>query len=204
MNVFIPVWEKPAAYIDNQRLNKQITEAYQILNILLWPSDRTKGWKNHPAVRMWRGYAEGLGMLLLHYCQEWIEVRGRGHKVREYVLSVGRTGTTYGPPSTPWDPSIVREHSPWVGYKGPWTHSPYMPRWWGYEPIASSCRASLLYKARYQDAPKYAQKLQERYNTLPFYSAFGWQEKPVYGYVWPVDKNLELLSEIQEWRNSNE
>jgi hypothetical protein len=40
--------------LDNKRLNKQILETYQILNVL---SGQTKSnaWRNHPAVLMWEG-----------------------------------------------------------------------------------------------------------------------------------------------------
>jgi hypothetical protein len=43
-----------ARVLDDKRLNKQVVECAQILNALLDPSAR--GWVNHPAVRMWRGY----------------------------------------------------------------------------------------------------------------------------------------------------
>jgi Pyrimidine dimer DNA glycosylase len=45
--------------LDNKRLNKQILEGYQILNIL---SGKSKGgaWRNHPAVLMWKGFERGL------------------------------------------------------------------------------------------------------------------------------------------------
>ncbi len=49
---------KCAQNLDSKRLNKQILEGYQILNVL---SGRTKGgWRNHPAVLMWKGYEHGL------------------------------------------------------------------------------------------------------------------------------------------------
>lgn len=43
--------------LDYQRLGKQRVEAHQILNTLTRESN---GWKNHPAVRMWRGYETAL------------------------------------------------------------------------------------------------------------------------------------------------
>ena len=45
--------------LDNKRLNKQILECYQILNILTEQSQGT-GWRNHPAVLMWKGSEEEL------------------------------------------------------------------------------------------------------------------------------------------------
>lgn len=61
MQTFLPHTNSltAARALDNKRLNKQILECYQILNVL---SGRSKGggWKNHPAVLMWKGYEMGL------------------------------------------------------------------------------------------------------------------------------------------------
>ena len=43
--------------LDRKRLNKQKVEANQILNASL---GLTKGWSNHPAVLMWKGYPNAL------------------------------------------------------------------------------------------------------------------------------------------------
>lgn len=50
---------KAARALDNKRLNKQILECYQILNVLSGRS-KTGAWRNHPAVLMWKGYEHGL------------------------------------------------------------------------------------------------------------------------------------------------
>ena len=50
---------KAARALDNKRLNKQILECYQILNVLSGRS-KTGAWRNHPAVKMWEGYEHGL------------------------------------------------------------------------------------------------------------------------------------------------
>jgi len=44
-----------AQTLDSKRLNKQILEAYQILKVLSGASP-TGGWRNHPAVLMWKGH----------------------------------------------------------------------------------------------------------------------------------------------------
>ena len=65
-----------AKILDNKRLNKQILECYQILNVL---SGKSKGnaWKNHPAVLMWEDYEQGLWK----YVQAMIkEAKARGIK----------------------------------------------------------------------------------------------------------------------------
>jgi hypothetical protein len=53
-----PTWQKSIEALDNARLNKQILEVRQILSAL---AGQTKGWVNHPATNMWRGYEWGLG-----------------------------------------------------------------------------------------------------------------------------------------------
>lgn len=56
MQTFIPFKDikKSAECLDNKRLGKQRVEAIQIARCLLGLS--SSGWKNHPAVQMWRGY----------------------------------------------------------------------------------------------------------------------------------------------------
>ncbi len=48
-----------ARLLDSKRLNKQILECYQILNVLSGKS-KGGGWRNHPAVLMWKRYVRGL------------------------------------------------------------------------------------------------------------------------------------------------
>jgi len=60
--------------LDNKRLGKQRVEAYQILRTLLGHS---KGWINHPAVKMWKGYERSLADYGLTVCDEW---KQRGFK----------------------------------------------------------------------------------------------------------------------------
>lgn len=59
MNTFITDHNivKSAKNLDNRRLGKQRVEAIQIANCLLVKESR---WKNHPAVKMWKGYEKYL------------------------------------------------------------------------------------------------------------------------------------------------
>lgn len=78
MQTFLPfsTYSLSAMALDNKRLNKQILEGYQILNVLSGKS-KGNGWKNHPAVLMWRKYEKGLWQ----YIQEMIiEAKSRGIK----------------------------------------------------------------------------------------------------------------------------
>lgn len=61
MQTFLPSANATIAarLLDSKRLNKQILECYQILNVLSGQSP-TGGWRNHPAVLMWKGYERGL------------------------------------------------------------------------------------------------------------------------------------------------
>jgi hypothetical protein len=76
MQTFLPAsnFTKCAILLDNKRLNKQILEGYQILNVNSGMS-KTGGWRNHPAVLMWKNH-EGS---LLEYIMEMIkEAKLRG------------------------------------------------------------------------------------------------------------------------------
>lgn len=78
MQTFMPYpnFEKSLKTLDSRRLGKQRVEAFQILNILL---NRTKtlGWRNHPAVKMWRGHANALKLYINTAIMLWI---ARGYK----------------------------------------------------------------------------------------------------------------------------
>ena len=73
MQTFLPYpsFTKTFKTLDYRRLGKQRVEAKQILNVLL---DRTttKGWRNHPIVRMWEGYEPSLQLYHNLCINEWI------------------------------------------------------------------------------------------------------------------------------------
>lgn len=75
MQTFLPYpdFKKSAQVLDRMRLGKQRVEALQILQAI---RDNTR-WKNHPAVKMWRGYEKALVYYGLYICNEWIH---RGYK----------------------------------------------------------------------------------------------------------------------------
>jgi len=60
MQTFLPYqsFTKSLACLDNKRLGKQRVEAMQILTAL--ESSSQSRWRNHPAVKMWKGYEESL------------------------------------------------------------------------------------------------------------------------------------------------
>lgn len=76
MQTFLPhdSFIESARCLDRQRLGKQRVEVKQILNAL---EGNSKGWVNHPATKMWRGYEPALAAYGWACCAEWIE---RGYK----------------------------------------------------------------------------------------------------------------------------
>lgn len=94
MQTFLPYKDfvKVAKVLDNKRLNKQILECYQVLNVLSNPSP-TAGWRNHPAVVMWRGKE----FALYNYVQEMIlEASSRGIKTDKNSDNIRRLRHTHG------------------------------------------------------------------------------------------------------------
>ncbi len=84
MQTFLPYPEfaQCAAALDSQRLGKQRVETYQILRTLRGTSC---GWRNHPAVLMWRGYEDALGLYLNAMIAEW-ERRGYTNSIARYPI----------------------------------------------------------------------------------------------------------------------
>ena len=84
MQTFLPYrdFTRTARVLDDKRLGKQRVETLQILRALTW---ETYGWKNHPAVRMWRGYVPGLVCYGVRITQEWLR-RGRADTVLDQLV----------------------------------------------------------------------------------------------------------------------
>lgn len=75
-----------AEVLDNKRLNKQILECYQILNILSGNS-KSNAWRNHPAVLMW----EGAEHELWRYTNAMVqEAKSRGIKTDKNVANLNQ------------------------------------------------------------------------------------------------------------------
>lgn len=76
MQTFVPLlsMNKCAEVLDMRRLGKQRVEVLQIMNALTNP---LKGWKNHPATKMWENNINGLSAYGVSVCKEW---KSRGYK----------------------------------------------------------------------------------------------------------------------------
>lgn len=95
MQTFMPYsdFNKVARCLDNKRLGKQRVEVLQIYKAL---TEDNYGWKNHPAVKMWKGKEYGLLIYGIIICQEWIK---RGFKdtlkakFEEFCIKNHQSGT---------------------------------------------------------------------------------------------------------------
>ncbi len=117
MQTFLPYPDLRAScrVLDSPRLGKQRVETFQILRALTWPE---YAWKNHPAVRMWRGFVPGLVAYGVENCREWTR-RGHADTVLEQLLA-------------------------WTGGEVP--VDPPLPPWWGRVDLHLSHRSALLRK----------------------------------------------------------
>lgn len=92
MQTFMPFpdFEQTAKCLDWRRLGKQRVEALQIWDVIDGIKHSkgnvpmiSKGWKNHPAVKMWQNHVECLRLYGSIICQEW---KNRGYN--DNLLSV--------------------------------------------------------------------------------------------------------------------
>ena len=100
MQTFLPYPDLRASCVvlDDRRLGKQRVETFQVLRALTWPS---YAWKNHPAVRMWRGFVPGLVLYGVESCREWVR-RGYADSVAGQLLGWTGGHVPVDPPLPPW------------------------------------------------------------------------------------------------------
>ena len=155
MQTFMPypnTWAS-ARCLDNKRLGKQRVECKQILLALGVSVGEHRGnpashWRNHPAVRMWRGHELALAEYAEIMCIAW---RQRGFKdtlrdqfrevcdcITKFEVWRWETGCEYRPPSS--------------------------PNWLGYDRLHASHRSNLLRK----DATHYGQFGWSEPDDLPY------------------------------------
>lgn len=108
MQTFLPYpdFGQSAKVLDMRRLGKQRVEVLQIVGTLC--EDR-KGWRNHPAVRMWRGYEPALALYGDAVCLEWTS-RGYRDTCRDKIrVFIPEQATGEMPP---WlgDPALHASH----------------------------------------------------------------------------------------------
>jgi hypothetical protein len=87
MQTFLPYpdFKKSLKTLDYRRLGKQRVEAYQIVRAIKFGG----GYRNHPAVKMWRGHINALKLYYNLSIDEWVS---RGYKNRMEKMPIhGRT-----------------------------------------------------------------------------------------------------------------
>lgn len=128
MQTFLPSrsFELSALHLDKQRLGKQRVEAYQILRAL---NGQSKGWVNHPATKMWRGYERALRQYLRAMILEWTS--------RGYKNTMEIPDNDPDAPMPPWlgDNRLHASHRANLRRKsdihyGHYTEDPAMPYFW--------------------------------------------------------------------------
>lgn len=131
MQTFLPTtdFEECANILDFRRLGKQRVEAQQILNALQ-PESASK-WKNHPAVKMWRGYELALTVYRNVMIKEWIS---RGYNNSMEILEVD---DWYKPPYWFGNPKLHSSHRAALLAKDyeyysqfGWKETPKIKYWW--------------------------------------------------------------------------
>ncbi len=133
MQTFLPYadFDRSARCLDSRRLGKQRVEALTLLNILE-SRTVTKGWRNHPALHMWQGYAEALKLYLNACINEWLR---RGFVNRIPLEEVDKDRLVM-----PWwlgrdefhashRANLLRKNPDFYGEYG-WTENPDTPYWW--------------------------------------------------------------------------
>ena len=114
-----PDFDETARALDSRRLGKQRVEALTILRCLDDPS--RKGWRNHPAVAMWRGYEDALKAYMNACIDEWVR--------RGYRNQMEKTEHTPNPAMPPWigESEFHRSHQSNLVRKDPAHYSRLFP-----------------------------------------------------------------------------
>lgn len=120
MNTFLPFadFEKTAKVLDYRRLGKQRVECQQLLKAL---AGETKGWVNHPAAKMWRGYEPALMAYKDACIKEWI---ARGYK---NTMLLSNVEEPYDMPSWMGDPLFHISHQSNLLRKDAIHYGPHFP-----------------------------------------------------------------------------
>lgn len=136
MQTFLPYpdFAASARVLDRARLGKQRVEVWQLLRALTDPA--AKGWVNHPAAKMWRGYTGCLAEYGLAICFEWM-ARGYTDNMTPRIDPYFDAGIGRDRPSWLGDPAfhaahrsnLLRKDPVWYGQFG-WTERPDLEYVW--------------------------------------------------------------------------
>ena len=132
MQTFVPEisFANSVRVLDRQRLGKQRVETLQIMKAL---AGLSKGWTNHPATRMWRGYEDALVMYQMCTVREW-KARGYKDTCWEKTLDVYKTHFGYLPepqhvcyPHWLGDNRVHDSHKSALVFKDPMWYNQFYP-----------------------------------------------------------------------------
>ena len=132
MQTFLPYasFVKSAKCLDRKRIGKQRVETMQILNTLLGLS---KGWAQHPAVRMWAGYEGALWLYGQTMIGEWVRRGYTNNMVLPGTFTADQIVTPPWMGDTKFHAShrsnLLRKDPAWYG-KFHWTDDPADPYVW--------------------------------------------------------------------------
>jgi len=76
--------EQSAKILDIKRLNKQISECYEIIRSI---TGESKGWRNHPIVKAWRNHYSVVALFGIFCCEEKMKRIGSSHSCYEKLKS---------------------------------------------------------------------------------------------------------------------
>ena len=123
MQTFLPYSDflATARVLDYRRLGKQRVEVLQILGALL----EGKGWRNHPATRMWEGHESGLAYYGVIICKEW---KDRGYKdtCMGKIMALADPDSSDMPRWMGWSDFHI-SHQSMLVQKAPDHYRPYFP-----------------------------------------------------------------------------
>ena len=159
MQTFLPFPDffASASVLDRQRLGKQRVETMQLLRLVTTPKELLRGWKNHPARRMWCGFPEALGFYGVVMIRRWLSF-GYRDTCREKILSMlGEHGYSGS------EKKLEERYE--AALAG--TDRAFLPPWFGDEAFHRSHRSNLLRK------------------EPQWYGQFGWTEPADLAYEWP-------------------
>jgi hypothetical protein len=130
MQTFFPFSDAKTSLgvLDTRRLGKQRVEGYQILRTLQGYSN---GWKDHPAVKMWRGYEPELLDYTLTACEIWAAknftdtISDKLFEEFPELVEIGHTKLVY--PSWCYNQDVLDSHKAMLYHKDPAHYALFAP-----------------------------------------------------------------------------
>lgn len=188
MQTFVPYsnFTESAKVLDYKRLCKQVTEALQIHNVVVGKSE---GWKQHPAMQQWMGYADGI---LKYACEMSDECERRGFKVQDKIKALKPTlKETYLLPDWLGDERVHSSHRSRLLWKG--RVDAVCDRLKRYYKVRSinTWLEDKGYSIKNILSREEVYKLEELCSKLKcppienYYLQFKWKEDDTQGYIWP-------------------